>query len=62
MKAQCVNAISSGISVHVTNPIVAQDVRITLVPWPSTMALQAGLLNSAYLFVWGRICEIREDH
>ena len=29
----------------------AQDVSITLVPWPSTMASQAGLLNNAYFFV-----------
>ena len=46
-------AIPSGISVHMTNPIIAQDVSITLAPRPSTMALQAGLLNSAYFFVWG---------
>ena len=29
-----------------------KDVSITLAPWPSTMASQAGLLNSAYFFVW----------
>ena len=53
--------IPFGISVHVTNPIIAQDV-ITLVPRPLTMASQAGLLNSAYLFVWGRICETRLEY
>ena len=31
----------------------AKDVSITLAPWPSTMASQDGLLNSAYFFVWG---------
>ena len=33
------------------NPIIAEDVSITLAPWPSTMASQAGLLNSAYFSV-----------
>ena len=51
--------IPFGISVHVTNPIIAQDVSITLAPWPSTMASQA---DSAYFFVCGRICETRLDH
>ena len=61
-------AISSRISVHMTNPINAQDARqdvnitYTLVPRLSTMASQAGLLNSAYFFVWGRICETRLDN
>ena len=55
-------AIPFGIFVHMTNPIIAQDVSITLAPRPSTMASQAGLLNSAYFFVCGRICETRLDH
>ena len=42
--------------------IFAQDVSITLTPRPSTMASQAGLLNSAYFFVWGRICKTRLDN
>ena len=54
--------IPSGISVHMTNPIIVQDVSITLAPRPSTMASQVGLLNSAYFFEWGRICETKIDH
>ena len=56
------SAIPSRISVHLTNPIIAQDVSIILVPRLLTMASQTGLLNSAYFFVWGRICKTRLDH
>ena len=51
-------AIPSGISVHMKNPIIAQAVSITLAPRPLTMASQAGLLNSAYFFVWGSIVRL----
>ena len=44
MKAHCIDA---------KNPTIAQDVSITLAPRPSTMALQAGLLNSAYISLCG---------
>ena len=35
-----------------TNPIIAHDLSITLVPQPSIRVLQAGLLHSADFFVW----------
>ena len=44
MKAHCMDA---------KNPIIAQDVSITLAPQPLTMASQAGLLNSAYISLCG---------
>ena len=55
-------AIPSRVSVYVKNPIIAHNVSITLAPWPSIMLSQAGLLNSAYLFVWGSICKTRLNH
>ena len=40
------------------NPIITHNVSIILAPQSSNMVSQAGLLNSAYFFVWGGLVRL----